>query len=256
MNNTFEWNRFCEVVRKDFRNLWPLAGRTMLILALLPMMIWIFRVVFPVPIPIPSSLRLFLVVMVTVLAGCATASRLYRTWNIAGEGIYFAMLPASKREKFLSAMFFSVIVCPLLVFASSVLVDTILTLLPIGSYSSYIWQGHGLMFSGKYSTLVFLVFLFNLIALVPLYMYASTYFRTHKVLRTSFWVMAFYVVSILVRFKIFNSSSVVTWLESMANNFGKESVANIFMGFQLALPIMGFFLFAWLTCRRLDRMGY
>ena len=36
MNNKFDWNRFCKVVKKDFCNLWPMFGTTMIVLASLP----------------------------------------------------------------------------------------------------------------------------------------------------------------------------------------------------------------------------
>ena len=256
MNNTFDWNRFCEVVKKDFRNLWPLYGRTMLILALLPVTIWLLRMVFPVGLPIPPEIRVIMIMLVSVLAGCTTASRLYRTWNLPGDGIYFAMLPASKLEKFLSASFYSVVVCPLLVLLCSVLVDILFTLLPFGGYHAWLWNADGIIAENDYTIMINLIFFFNLLALIPLYMYLSTWFKKHKALRTTLWLFLFYMVSILFRLRLFNSSSVVSWLEDTVDNVGQECVVNILLDIQLALPVIGFFLFGWLAWRRLDRMGY
>ena len=42
MNNTFDWTRFCKVVRKDFNNIWRNAGTSLLIITLLPLGAWLF----------------------------------------------------------------------------------------------------------------------------------------------------------------------------------------------------------------------
>ena len=256
MNNTFDWNRFCEVVKKDFRNMWPLFGRTMLILALLPMTIWLLSLIFPILPFIPSPFRFFMIGMVTLLAACMTASRMYRTWNLQGEGVYFAMLPASKLEKYLSASIYSLLICPLLVFLCSLFIDVFLTLLPFGNYHTWLWEGYNSFLANSYFLVIFLIFFFNFLALIPLYMFMSTCFKRHKVLRTSLWLILFYFGSMLVRLKIFNSPSVGLWIDNLASNLGRESVANILIGIQLALPIIGFVLFGWLAWRRLNRMGY
>ena len=41
-----DWNRFCKVVAKDFRNMWPMFGTTMIILAALPFAAWLIVYVF------------------------------------------------------------------------------------------------------------------------------------------------------------------------------------------------------------------
>ena len=41
-----DWNRFCKVVAKDFRNMWPMFGTTMIILAALPFAVWLMMYVF------------------------------------------------------------------------------------------------------------------------------------------------------------------------------------------------------------------
>ena len=45
MNNKFDWNRFCKVVKKDFCNLWPTFGTTMIVLASLPFAVWLLALV-------------------------------------------------------------------------------------------------------------------------------------------------------------------------------------------------------------------
>ena len=69
-----------------------------------------------------------------------TPSRMYRTCNLQKEGIYYAMLPASKLEKYLSMLLFTIVVCPLLCFLGGMVLDYFLTLLPFGPYNKWLWQ--------------------------------------------------------------------------------------------------------------------
>lgn len=267
MNNTFDWNRFCEVVKKDFRNLWPLAGRTMLILALLPMTIWLFTVVFPTILPISATFRLTVLKVIAMLAACMTASRLYRTWNLQGEGIYFAMLPASKLEKLLSAFLFSVLVCPLLVLGASYVIDIVLTALPFGGYRTWIWERDMSLFSyainmnpgvhyGPWGTLSSITYLLSFVGNTVLFMFTSTIFKRHKVLRTFLWVYLIEFVLMLALIPLMGTSSFGEWIVSMGKTYGAEGVYNLFFGGMIAFAVAEIVVFGWLTWRRLDRMGY
>ncbi len=267
MNNTFDWNRFCEVVKKDFRNLWPLYGRTMLILALLPVTIWIFTVILPTVYHVPANFRLWAVKFVAMLAACMTASRLYRTWNLPGDGIYYAMLPASKLEKLLSAFFFSVLVCPLAVFACSYVVDIILTMLPFGGYFDWIWERKMDLFSfdlsaepgvhyGPWGTLYSITYFLSFIGNTLLFMFTSTIFKRHKVLRTFLWIYLIEFVLMLLLVPLMSAPSFGTWMMRMIRDLGAEGVLNVFFGGMIAFAVIEIVVFGWLTWRRLDRMGY
>ena len=45
MNNSFDWGRFGNLLRRDFRVIWPNFGLTMLIITLLPLAAWLFCLV-------------------------------------------------------------------------------------------------------------------------------------------------------------------------------------------------------------------
>lgn len=267
MNNTFDWNRFCEVVKKDFRNMWPLFGRTMLILACLPMTLWLLTVVFPGGMPIPSNLRLWTIKFFAVLAACMTASRMYRTWNLPGEGIYFAMLPASKLEKLLSAFLYSVLVCPLLVFLGSALVDTFLAALPFGGYHDWLWQRdinlynaeidtHPGVHYGPWGTLYSVIYILSFIGSTLLFMFTSTLFKRHKVLRTFLWIYLIEFVLILLLIPLMSSPAFALWMIGLKESLGSAGILNLFYGGMLAFAVIEIVVFGWLTWRRLDRMGY
>jgi len=203
------------VVRKDFRNIWQNAGTTLLIITLLPIAVWLLwwaiAGVKDVPAIVPE-VRWCFIAGVVILAAMVTPSRMYRTCNLRQEGIYFAMLPASKLEKYLSMLLFSVVVCPLLCFCGSMVLDYFLTLLPFGPYSKWLWQtdyladmmdGYRALVSGQLPaeqtrTLDVLVStvtpgkmvlygVLSYLSTVALYLFTTTIFKKHKVLQTILW---------------------------------------------------------------------
>ena len=214
MNNTFEWTRFCKVVRKDFSNIWQNAGTSLLIITLLPIAAWLLwwavSGVNEVP-PIAPEIRWCFIGGAVLLAAMVSPSRMYRTCNLQKEGIYFAMLPASKLEKYLSMLLFTIVVCPLLCLVGGIALDYFLTLLPFGPYTKWLWQtdymaevldGYRALASGSVpnadENLVLLtqVFtpgkavLYGLVAYlsnVALFLFTDTIFKKHKVLQTLLW---------------------------------------------------------------------
>ena len=68
MNNTFDWQRFCQVVKKDLHNLWPMFGTTMLILAVLPFALWLLIAVIKADASMPPDFRLIMIEGVAMIA--------------------------------------------------------------------------------------------------------------------------------------------------------------------------------------------
>ena len=279
MNNTFDWQRFCLVVKKDLHNLWPMFGTTMLILAVLPFAVWLFMLVLNIDASMPPDFRLIMIEGVATIAALMAPSRLYRTWNLRNEGIYYAMLPASKLEKFCSALLFSLIICPLAVFLGSMALDLFLTLLPFGPWRDWLWQGMmGFPFTTNMSffenpafadegTGVFLHFgtlwvvglWTGYICSVLMFVFTSTLFKKHKVLQTILWLYLIeFVLSILF---IPISAAVVAsgnlenlgaWIDS----FDPEVVMNTLYWTGIAFNVLLIALFGWLSWRRLKKMPY
>ena len=227
MNNTFEWSRFGNVVRKDFRNIWQNAGTTLLIITLLPiaawMLWWALSGIDEMP-SIAPEVRWAFIAGVVMLAAMVTPSRMYRTCNLQREGIYFAMLPASKLEKYLSMLLFSIVVCPLLCFCGSLVLDYFLTLLPFGPYRRWLWQtdylatvldGYRALVANQYPGessqnvailtetftpgKVVLYGVLSYLGTVALYLFTTTIFKKHKVLQTILWTwLICFVLNVLV----------------------------------------------------------
>ena len=271
MNKTFEWSRFGKLVRKDFSNIWQNAGTSLLIITLLPLAVWLFwwalSGVHDLPAIVPE-VRWGFIACVVFLAVIVTPSRMYRTCNLQKEGIYYAMLPASKLEKYLSMLLFTVVICPLLCLCGSIVLDYFLTMLPFGSYNKWLWQTdylasgldyYRMLVSGNVPDLdseelrLFAevvtpgkVVLYGLVAYlsdVALFLFTNTIFKKHKVLQTLLW----------------------TWLISFAINLvctpimGALMLNGNWLKWYWAATAWGILLtvvFLWWTAYRLKRMKY
>ena len=276
-----DWNRFCKVVAKDFRNMWPMFGTTMIILAALPFAVWLMMYVFGGgDAHMPADLRLIMIECVAYIAAIMAPSRMYRTWNLRNEGIYYAMLPASKAEKFCSALLFSLIVCPLAVYLGSLVLDVFLTVVPFGPWQEWIWQGEmGFPFTFDMSTLseyaaaeegaelfLHLGWMWQVacwigyISTVLMFLFTSTIFKKHKVLQTILWlyvinfVLSIVLVPVLVA--VFSDSSFMDWFMQLPDRMSGEQMVNWIFGLALGFDVLMTALFGWLSWRRLNRMAY
>ena len=276
-----EWNRFCKVVAKDFRNMWPMFGTTMIILAALPFAVWLMMYVFGGgDAHMPADMRLIMIECVAYIAAIMAPSRMYRTWNLRNEGIYYAMLPASKAEKFCSALLFSLVVCPLAVYLGSMVLDVFLTAVPFGPWQEWLWQGEmGFPFTFDMSRLseyaaaeegaeAFLhlgwmwqgACWIGYISTVLMFVFTSTIFKRHKVLQTILWLYVInFVLSIVlvpVMVAVFSDSSFMDWFMQLPDRMSGEQMVNWIFGLALGFDVLMTALFGWLSCRRLNRMAY
>lgn len=276
-----DWNRFCKVVAKDFRNMWPMFGTTMIILAALPFAVWLMMYVFGgSDAHMPADLRLIMIEAVAYIAAIMAPSRMYRTWNLRNEGIYYAMLPASKAEKFCSALLFSLIVCPLAVYLGSLVLDVFLTVVSFGPWQEWIWQGEmGFPFTFDMSRLsdyaaaeegaeAFLHFgwMYQLccwvgyISTVLMFLFTSTIFKKHKVLQTILWLYVInFAISIIlmpVMVAVFSDSSFMDWFMQLPDRMSGEQMVNWIFGVTFGFDVLLTALFGWLSWRRLNRMAY
>ena len=270
MNPKFSWNRFCKVVAKDGRSLWSNYGLTMLIISMLPFAFWLFKFVLSVMThniseTDPDLRRSFYFFALPLLVAIMAPSRMYRTCNLPKEGVYFAMLPASKLEKYLSMMLYCVIVCPLLSFLAILLMDTLLSVLPFGSYMQGWWVDNATVSMGDdvpgyivwgVGILIFLLYFKK----VMLFMFTSTIFKRHKVIKTVLWLMAIYFVLSLIMMPLLvvigNSYS-----ESIETFFGSYRVDYELLGgyvlwSAVAVQFVVSAVLVWWTGHRLKKMRY
>lgn len=286
MNKNFEWSRFCKVVRKDFNNIWQHAGTTLLIITLLPLGAWLlWWVVMGMDEYVPfiaPEVRWIFIGAVVLLASIVTPSRLYRTCNLQKEGIYFAMLPASKLEKYLSMTLFSVLVCPLMCLVGSIALDYLLTLLPFGPYGKWLWQtdflAQGLdayraAVAGEFTngtndsiqmiTQAFTpgrIVLYTVVcylSYVALFMFTNTIFKKHKVLQTILWTWLISFAINLVATPIMGAMMLNgNWVQEFLATADPVHSFSVAIWASIAWSAVLMVVFFWWTGYRLKHMKY
>lgn len=275
MNQVFDWTRFGKVLRKDLRNIWRNAGSTLLIIALLPTAVWLFCWVIggtDVVGAIPPMVRWVFVLCVGFLAAIMVPSRMYRHCNVPKSGIYFAMLPASKLEKYLSMVIVAVVVCPLLCMAGSMVLDTLERLLPVGVYQRYLWENHPFDLSAIANpadaailqtllnpcTVAFLIVL-SLLGYSATFFFTTTIFKKHKVLYSILWIWLIeFVLQIVltpVSFLLIGSDGFADWLDYYVSQDPMAMVNRIILITELFSVIYIVGLFVW-SYFRLKKMKY
>ena len=132
MNNTFNFNRFKNLLLKDGKTYIRNFGSTLIAFCCMTAIIWIFSLLFGRPAEGVS--RLVVIVASVIFAMMIAPSKVYGNANLSREGVGFAMLPASSLEKFISMFLYCAIVTPVVVFFGGYLVDTLLSLFPFGGF--------------------------------------------------------------------------------------------------------------------------
>ena len=213
----FNLNRFKKVVVRDFYTMIQQYGLTMLIMALLPVAVWLWDFIILKEYALDSSIRGNIIKLIVELGAILAPSRIYRTINLPKEGIYYAMVPASKLEKFVSMILYCIIVAPLMVWGGLIVVDTLLAIIPIGPYRSFLWNEDGLMltFSSwapswravesvlpwQYTFIISLGYP----SMAALFMFTNTIFKKHKVTKTILSSIAILFVLTLISIPILSS---------------------------------------------------
>ena len=272
------------MVRKDFSNIWQNAGTSLLIITLLPILAWLLwwalSGIEEMPAIVPEVRWCFIAGSV-ILAAMVSPSRMYRTSNLQKEGIYFAMLPASKLEKYLSMLLFTIVVCPLLCFLGGMVLDYFLTLLPFGPYNKWLWQTDYLadamdayrgLVSGAFPNVdentmmlvqvftpwrVVLYALLCHLSYVALFLFTNTIFKKHKVLQTLLWTWLISFVLNIILTPIMGAMMLSgNWLQEFFETADPVRSLNIAYWVATAWSIVLTTVFFWWASYRLKHMKY
>ena len=196
MNKTFDIKRFGNVLRYDAMSYFKNFGWTLLILFVIPIGVWYFLYInFKSSADATGDFRYLMLNALMIIAMILAPSRLYKNCNDSRKGMQFAMLPASSLEKFLSMLFYCVLVTPVLYIAGAISIDTILTLIPGSNpYEGFIfkyisnaqWVEIGDVETTEYmeSIKLPLYSLFAWLAYVSIFIFTNMVFKKRKVSKT------------------------------------------------------------------------
>lgn len=135
MNNTFDFNRFGNLLVYDGKKYIRNFGLTLAILCSIPIVGWLLTLIFGFTMP---AMPRWLAIAITMgIAAILVPAKAFGYMNLPREGVRFAMLPASNVEKFVSYVLFCLLT-PVIIILASWGIDSLLTLLPIGGYRHYI----------------------------------------------------------------------------------------------------------------------
>lgn len=287
MNSTFEFNRFKKVIKHDGLSYFQNIGLTLIIFLSLPIVIWLFGIVFSSESSNDVSIteRIMTInVFLTILFIIAPV-RLYKNCNDSRMGIGYAMLPASTLEKFLSMVFYCTIVTPFIYLVGAFTIDSILAVIS-SSYDGYaisayfndmnqiendvqltLQDGHdhqdikttfiiGLFFSTK---IVFVIIGFFL-ALSSIFMFGNMVFKKRKTgkMLGILIVIAIIFMAIQVKYTINHFDSIPSGIQhsgAQFRNYMRHLVTTTF-NVILVLEIIISAVMLWGTYRKIKTQKY
>lgn len=135
MNNKFDFGRFGQMFSLDLKRCIRNFGTSFIVMWCIPIALWIPSLAFNIT--MPPFARVYAIMITVFIATILAPSKIFGDINLRREGIRFALLPASTLEKYLSYALCCTIV-PVVVLLGACAVDSLLTLLPIRGFDSYI----------------------------------------------------------------------------------------------------------------------
>ena len=253
MNNTFNINRFGNLLAYDGRKYIRNFGITLAILCGLNLVTWLLTLIFGFT--MPTLPRWGIIYLAMFLGIIMVPSKAFGDINLSREGVRFAMLPVSNLEKYLSYVLFCLLT-PVAIIFGSWAIDALLTLLPFGGFDHYIKhfgilgmmqdfvvemstlddagvvQGEDIdilhMFGPNYNWSLIIGTIFS----VGIFMFGNLLFKTHKTAKTLACMIGIsYVVSMLMQF-FFISKGIYPWMngDSMGISADLDSISGFVNG--------------------------
>ena len=278
MNEIFDWNRFKKVLAMDARGLWPRFGHAMLVMSCLPMAVWLFCLVLGKygPDAMASELRWLMILGCAVLTAVVAPSRMYKNVNLKKNGVYYAMLPASHMEKYLSQVLFCLVVCPLCVVVGGAVVDTVLRCLPFGCYEHWLFSPSPWLKENWDSILdmIYDPWMFGAGKLTPVtvvligvlwyvstgatFIFTNTIFKKHKVLMTILWmwIIGFVMQLIATPLMLWGMSNYEEQIELFVLNHLTLGTIRLGLWMNCILNLAWSALLLWWASRRIKKMTY
>ncbi len=136
MNNTLNINRLGKVIKRDGAGFAQNLGIALIILWAIPVIIWLFGNMTPFNGKMDPFSRLGIIGTLRNILIIIAPARLYKYCNNSRQGMGYAMMPASSLEKFISMVFYCIIVAPIVYIVGALAVDSVLALIG-GSYEGF-----------------------------------------------------------------------------------------------------------------------
>lgn len=242
MNNTLDINRLGKVIKHDGASFAQNLGLALIILWAIPLVIWLFSSLTPSPGHIDSYTRISIISTLGTVLLIMAPARLYKYCNDSRQGIGYAMMPASSLEKFISMVFYCVIVAPIIYLAGALAIDAILAVLG-GPYEGFAISDYfnnlsqlrdalrhkalmgdedcALLLNCMSPTVIVISRLLSILALSSIFMFGNMVFKKHKTGK-----MIGILILLFIIFMIIMVNYVANHEEQIAHWFGYMNEEN------------------------------
>lgn len=242
MNNKFSFDRFGQVLAKDWKNYFRNFGISLIVWSCIPILFWIATLILDVNMGVDGRIAVIASLVYSVLI--FVPSKVYGKANLSRDGVSFASLPATNTEKFFSMLIYCSILTPIIVGLGSWAVDTLLTLLPFGGFYEFVVlpKSHLGM---QLATIACSVMLFS-----SIFLFGNMVFKKRKAGKTITWGMLIIFVITMVLQLFHFWEAFVRWECYGISN--PEILPWLFDAFMLVLAIVFYIL----TYRRIKNQKY
>lgn len=247
MNNTLDINRLGKVIKHDGASFAQNLGLALIILWSIPLVIWLFSSLTPGSHSIDSFARIGIISILSKILLIIAPARLYKYCNDSRQGIGFAMLPASSLEKFISMVFYCIIVAPIIYLAGALAVDSILAVLG-GPYEGFaianyfdnwtdlmnMWREKVLLNAEDYElltdsispTVIIISKILFVIALSSIFMFGNMVFKKRKTGKMIGILILLYIIFMIIMVNLVANHE--DWFERHFGNMNKENAVEFF----------------------------
>lgn len=224
MSNTFNISRFNRLLVFDGRNYFRRFGLVLVIIIGVNVIFWITTNYFPFFSEVDRVRPISRYELITALAAVSIVMApgiVFGDINDKRAGASQMMMPVSTVERFLSQFLYCCLLTPVLCVVGSLVLDTLLALLPIGKYEGFTWSQFIMQFHPKSLIVnsdadVFLLDLtFDLdtyyhywaemVALPSICLFANLLFKKNKVAKTFSVVILIWALLMAILYSLSNN---------------------------------------------------
>lgn len=278
MNNTFEFNRFKNLLVNDGKKYFRNFGTALIVFCCLNAIYWIFNLLFGSETMPP--VRFGMLCVWTALAMMLVPEKVYGKANLSREGVSFAMMPTSSLEKFLSMFLYCAVVTPIIVFFGGYLVDAFLSIFPFGGFEKPIhlysigeigrmmndhsgvdqFGDSAVSFTDVFSVGMMRTSLYvTILQWAAIFMLGNMLFKKHKAGKTfACYLGISYFISLILSLIFFNKGIMEKWMAKI-NDMSTEQQIQLFqngMNWSLVISFIITVLLLYFTYRKIKTQKY
>jgi len=282
MNNTLDFNRLGKVIKHDGASFAQNLGLALIILWSIPLVIWLFSSLTPGNDHIDPYSRISIISTLGTILLIMAPARLYKYCNDSRQGIGYAMMPASSLEKFLSMVFYCVIVAPIIYLAGALAIDSILSVLggpyegfAISDYFNILSQlrdtlrykammsddGCTLLLSCISPTTIVFSKILSILTLSSIFMFGNMVFKKHKTGKMiGVLILLFIIIMIImVNYVVNHEDQISRWFRYVDEEEAKYVIIRIIITLEnvsLIFSAVVSVVMLWLTYYKIKTQKY